>query len=56
MSKQQASEMTIELHFLEPHKKQYFELSSDLAIISFMPKSRTALENMKDIIVLDLKP
>ena len=34
------------------HKKQYLELSSDFASISFMPKSRTALENMKESIIL----
>ena len=29
MSKQQPSEMTMELHFLGHHKKQYMELSND---------------------------
>jgi hypothetical protein len=31
------------------------ELSTDFASISFMPKSRTALENMKELVLLDLK-
>jgi hypothetical protein len=55
MSKQQTSEMTIELQFLEHHKKQYLELSTDFASISFMPKSRAALENMKELVLLDLR-
>jgi len=40
---------------LENHKKLFFELSSDFASIFFMPKSRTALENMNELILLDLK-
>ncbi len=55
MSKQQTSEMTMELQFLERHKKQYLEPSTDFASISFMQKSRTALENMKGLVLLDLK-
>ena len=38
---------------LENHKKLFFELSSDFASIFFMPKSRTALENMNELILLD---
>ena len=50
----------MELQFLEHHKWQYMELSSDFANSSFMQKSRTgvavtALENMKELILLDLK-
>ena len=45
----------MELQFLDHHKKQYLELSSNFASISFIPKSRTALENMKELILLDLK-
>ena len=37
------------------HKKQHLELSSDLACISFKQKSRTALENIKELILPDLK-
>ena len=49
------SEMTMDLQFLEHHKRQYLELSTDFASNSFMPKSRAALENMKDLVLLDLK-
>ena len=45
----------MELQFLDHHKKQYLEISSDFASISFMPKSRTALENMTELILVDLK-
>jgi hypothetical protein len=55
MAKQTTSEMTMELQFLEHHKKQYLELSTDFASISFMPKSRAALENMKELVLLDLR-
>ena len=55
INKQTTSEMTMELQFLEHHKKQYLELSTDFASISFMPKSREALENMKELVLLDLK-
>ena len=55
MPKQTTSEMTMELQFLEHHKKEYLELSTDFASISFMPKSRPALENMKKLVLLDLK-
>jgi hypothetical protein len=55
MAKQTTSEMTMELQFLEHHKKEYLELSADFASISFMPKSREALENMKNLVLLDLR-
>ena len=55
INKQTTSEMTMELQFLEHHKKQYLELSTDFASISFMPKSRAALENMKELVLLDLR-
>jgi len=55
MAKQTTSEMTMELQFLEHHKKEYLELSTDFASISFMPKSREALENMKNLVLLDLR-
>ena len=55
MSRQPTSEMTMDLQFLEHHKKQYLELSTDFASISFMPKSREALENIKELVLLDLK-
>ena len=45
----------MELQFLRNHKKEYLELSTDFASISFMPKSRAALENMKNLVLLDLK-
>ena len=44
MARQATSKMTMELQFLEHHKKKYLELSTDFASISFMPKSRAALE------------
>jgi len=55
MARQTTSEMTMELQFLEHHKKEYLELSTDFASISFMPKSREALENMKNLVLLDLR-
>ena len=55
MARQQTREMTPELQFLEHHKREYLELSSDCASICFMTKSRAALENMKDLVLLDLK-
>ena len=55
MAKQTTSEMTMELQFLEHHKKEYLELSTDFASISFMPESRVALENMKNLVLLDLR-
>ena len=58
MARQQTSEMTMDLQFLEHHKWQYLELSNDFASNSFMPKSRpsrAALGNMKDLVLLDLK-
>ena len=55
MARQQTSEMTMDLQFLEHHKRQYLELSTDFASNSFKPKSRAALENMKDLVLLDLK-
>ena len=45
----------MDLQFLEHHKRQYLELSTDFASNSLMPKSRAALENMKDLVLLDLK-
>ena len=50
MPKQQTSKMSMELQFLENHKKQYLVLSTVFASISFLPKSREALENMKDLV------
>ena len=47
MSKQEISELNLELQFLEHHKKEYSELSTDFASISHAPKSKTALENFK---------
>ena len=55
MGNQKPSDFTLELQFLAPDKKQYLELSADFASISFMPKTRAALENMKSLILLDLK-
>jgi len=55
MAKQTTSEMTMELQFVEHHKREYLELSTDFASISFMPKSREALENMKNLVLLDLR-
>jgi len=55
MSRQQQSEMTLELQFLEIHTKEYLELSTDFASMSFLPKSREALENMKALVLLDLR-
>ena len=55
MARQQTSEMTMDLQFLEHHKRQYLELSTDFASNSFMLKYRAALENMKDLVLLDLK-
>jgi len=55
MSKQQLSDLTLELQFLDAHKKQYASLAADFASISFSPKSKTALENFKELILLDLK-
>jgi hypothetical protein len=46
MLKQKSSEISLELQFLQPDKKQYLELSADFASISFMPKTKAALENM----------
>ena len=47
--------MTLELQFLEIHWKEYLELSTDFASMSFLPKSREALENMKALVLLDLR-
>jgi len=47
MSRQQQGEMSMKLQFLEHHRRQYLEQSNDFDSIFFMPKSRTALENMK---------
>ena len=55
MSRQQQSEMTLELQFLEIHRREYVELSTDFASMSFLPKSREALENMKALVLLDLR-
>jgi len=55
LAKQEMGEMTLELQFLEHHKKQYLELSADFANNSFMPQSKTALENFKELVLLDLK-
>jgi hypothetical protein len=55
MSKQTFSEMSVETQFLIADKAQYLELSQDFASISFSPKSKTALENMKMLVMLDLK-
>jgi hypothetical protein len=45
----------LELQFLEIHKTHYLELSANFASNSYMPKSKTALENLKELILLDLK-
>ena len=55
MSKQKLCEFTIETQFLEADKKQYGELSAEFANISHMPKSSAALENLKMMVLLDLK-
>jgi len=55
MFKQKASDVTMELQFLEVHKKQYLELSADFAKIRYTPKTKTALANMKELILLDLR-
>jgi len=55
MAKQTPSELTLELQFVENHKTQYSELSADFASISYAPKTKTALENFKELILLDLK-
>ena len=47
--------MTLELQFLEIHRREYVELSTDFASMSFLPKSREALENMKALVLLDLR-
>jgi hypothetical protein len=54
-NKQIPSEMSVETQFLARDKKQYLELSQDFASISFSPKSKTALENFRMLILLDLK-
>jgi hypothetical protein len=55
MNKQMPSDLTLELQFLEAHRKQYTALAADFASISYSPKSKTALENFKELILLDLK-
>ena len=55
MSKQTQSELTLELQFLETHKKQSLALAAYFASISYSPKTKTALENFKELILLDLK-
>ena len=55
LSKQKQSDFSLELQFLEVHRRQYLELSSDFAKISYMPKTKSALANMKELILLDLK-
>jgi len=55
MSRQTLSEMSVETQFLFADKAQYSELSQDFASISFSPKSKTALENLRMLVMLDLK-
>ncbi len=55
MSKQETSELSIELQFLDVHKREYLELSADFAKIFYMPKTKPVLANMKQLILLDLK-
>jgi hypothetical protein len=57
MNKQVPSDLTLELQFLEAHRKQYTALAADFASISYSPKSKTALENFKELILFkfDLK-
>jgi hypothetical protein len=55
MFKQKASDVTMELQFIEVHKRQYLELSADFAKIRYTPKTKTALANMKELILLDLR-
>ena len=55
LAKQQHSTVKFELQFLAHHKQQYNELGDDFASNSHALKSRTALENFKLLIELDIK-
>ena len=54
-AKQNTSEMSVETQFLAHDKAHYLELSSDFASISYSPKSKSALDNLRMLILLDLK-
>ena len=55
LAKQQHSTVRLELQFLAHHKKQYNELGDNFSSNSHALKSRTALENFKLLIELDIK-
>ena len=55
LAKQQHSTVRLELQFLAHHKQQYNEQYDGFASNSHTLKSRTALENFKLLIELDIK-